>query len=89
MKEKEPVFTLRDKLDELKDVFWSGCVSINELSDMVNSTPSQVNQLINMNGVIKSTHELIDWTKVMEDRNKLTVGDWQTMTEEQRQEYLN
>ena len=87
MKQKEPTFTLRDRLNELKDVYFSGYVSINELSTMVNSTPSQVNQLINMNGVIKSNHELIDWRQVMEDMEQPTIKDFNNLTEEQKEQY--
>ena len=87
MKQKVPVFTLRDRLDELKDVYFSGYVSINELCSMVNSTQQQVNQLINMNGVIKSNHKLIDWRQLMEDMKQPTIKEFNTMTDKQREPY--
>ena len=87
MKQKEPTFTLRDRLNELKDVYFSGYVSINQLCVMVNSTQQKVNQLINMNGVIKSNHKLIDWRQVMEDMEQPTVGDFNNLAEEQKEQY--
>ncbi len=87
MKQKVPVFTLRDRLDELKDVYFSGYVSINELCSMVNSTQQQVNQLINMNGVIKSNHKLIDWRQLMEDMKQPTIKEFNTMTDKQGEPY--
>ncbi len=76
MKEQEPAFTLIDRVNELKDIYFSGYISIIELADMVKSTPKQVSQFLNYSEVTNPNRELIDWGKVLTDMNQPTIKDF-------------